>query len=158
SNILVTSIAIAPDGVLYAADYVGPNTMLYRLDPATAFATPVGMIPATVWGIDFGPDGTLYGASSELVTIDRNAAQVISHVGSLGSAFVLDMDFAPDGFLYAASHYKLYRINPATAATVEFGNYDSDNWGLASQVVWSDGPGVRTVTLGVGQNVSQVNF
>ncbi|MHC5010837.1 MAG: IPT/TIG domain-containing protein, partial [Planctomycetota bacterium] len=51
--------------VLYAADgRDGEAGMLYRIDPTTAAATPVGPIGYAITGLAFHPNGTLYAAES----------------------------------------------------------------------------------------------
>jgi uncharacterized caspase-like protein len=131
SDILVHSIAFAPDGTLYGMD----SDYLLIIDPATAFAREVGQPDAIVWGIDFAPDGTLYAAFFDLVVLDPSTGAVIREVGRLSSgSLVLDIDFAPDGSIYGVNDEEggLYRINPATAESERVATYDEDLWGVAS--------------------------
>jgi hypothetical protein len=89
-----------------------------------------------VWGIDFSPDGVLYGAFGELMRIDLNSCQAYQVSPDFSLPWVNDIDWAPDGFIYAVDDEtkKLYKIDPATGLIVdENGPYDSETWGVASQ-------------------------
>jgi hypothetical protein len=59
---------------------------------------------------------------------------VVSNIGPLADS-VVDIDYAPDGAIYGVDFLtrQLYRINPANAATVVVGTYESELWGVASQ-------------------------
>ncbi|MEQ8384127.1 MAG: S8 family serine peptidase [Coleofasciculus sp. A1-SPW-01] len=158
SSILMRSIAFSPNGTLYGN--ATSTNMLYTIDPATAFATPVGTIANTTWGIDFAPDGTLYGASNNLVEIDPATGDILSTVGSLGTT-VVDIDFAPDGSIYGVhySNSNLYQINPSDASTTQIGTYDSSTWGVASIPSNSNlVPGTYTVNLNPEEIVTNINF
>jgi subtilisin-like proprotein convertase family protein len=127
----VDGIAFHPvDETLYATF----NNTLYTMDLSTCTATRVGYIDGPiVWGIDFAPDGTLYGAFCRLITIDPATAQVTATIGSLPEC-VTDIDFAPDGYLYGVRYDNktLYQIDLNDASTISFGPYDTEAWGLAS--------------------------
>jgi subtilisin-like proprotein convertase family protein len=140
TGILMRSIAFHPNGTLYGVS--SDDMVLYAIDPTTAFATKIGPITGGfVWGIDFSPDGTFYGAMFDLVTIDPYTAKVNNVIGDLG-AHVCDIDFAPDGFIYAVYYddKMMYKIDPAAGAGVEqYGPYQTWLWGVASQVI-TEGP------------------
>jgi len=131
-SILMRSIAFAPDGTLYGVS--AETATLYTIDTLTGYAQRVGTLAADVWGIDFAPEGRLYGARHQLVVIDPRDAQITATIGPLPESGVLDIDLAPDGYLYGVYHENstLYRIDPATAAAERLASFDSDLWGLAS--------------------------
>lgn len=141
-NVSITpnSIAFSPEGILYATDYDSDTSTdyLYTIDTTTAIARRIGPITAGyVWGIDFAPDGRLYGAFSSLYVLDRNTGRILSEIGQLAvTGWLVDIDFASDGFIYGLDNFDqalLYRINPNTAATTAIGVYQSDLWGIVSQ-------------------------
>jgi len=129
--IWMQGIAFHPGGALYGV----AGTALYSIDPATAFATQIGDIGDFVWGIDFAPDGTLYGTGADLVIIDPGTAGIVSTVGSLPVAGIVDIDFAPDGLIYGVYYApsSLYRITPSDAAAALIASYATQLWGVASQ-------------------------
>lgn len=68
-NVRPEGLAMGPGGALYAAvvfvSETGSKTRLYRIRARTGVATYIGDIAAAeVDGLDFGPDGQLYGAIS----------------------------------------------------------------------------------------------
>lgn len=131
--ILMRSIAFHPDGTLYGV--ATGDGDLYRIDTTTAFATKVCQISEFVWGIDFSPNGTLYGASGSLYTLDPTTCQV-TLVGPL-PASINDIDFAPDGFIYGVDYdtNMLYKIDPLDGSVAQqYGPYETTLWGVASQV------------------------
>ena len=132
------SIAFSPEGILYAKgfDSVTLTDSLWTVDPTTSIARRLGPITGGfVWGIDFAPDGRLYGANFSLYLLDRNTGRIISEIGQLPGGGVVDIDFASDGYIYGVRYDTgtLYRINPNTAASTPIGIYQSDLWGIASQ-------------------------
>jgi len=133
NSILMSSISFAPDGTLYGVSSV--DQTLYTINPATAFATKIGLITGDyVWGIDFAPDSTLYGAFFNLVTINSATGEVNSIIGDISPVLATDLDFAPDGTIYTVDGSKVYQIDPHTASTTLVGNYVSGLWGIASQI------------------------
>ena len=76
---LMISIAFSPTDQLYAINNSAPKT-LYRLDPVTGSAISSVQISGTstfgeIQGIDFGPDGTLYGAGYGLYSLNTRVAR-----------------------------------------------------------------------------------
>lgn len=148
SSILMRSIAFHPNGTLYGvATFSG---MLHTIDPLTGFATEVGPTPDYVWGIDFAPDGTLYGAEFDLFILDPSTGAAIANLGDLPWPGVVDIDFAPDGFVYGVYYESstLYRISSSDASATVIGTYESSVWGVASQALGSKGPtaSIRTAS------------
>ena len=91
-NVDMRSIAIDPNGQMYGLSVQlfadpPPPPDLYRIDKTTGIATKVGTVNVTeedpVLGMDFGPDGTLYGSALSLKTIDTNTGQILNVKRSL---------------------------------------------------------------------------
>ena len=138
---ILPRIAFSPSGVLYASDYDSDSNFfrLYTVDTDTAFATEVGIIPDSAWGIDFAPDGTLYGANFDLVTIDPSSGNILSTIGTLEDyPFITDLDITSDGTIYGIDDdfetggSLLYEINPFSASTTIVGSYPSSASSIAS--------------------------
>lgn len=139
ASLWLKGIAFHPDGRLYGVADDGSEIVFYTIDAVTCIATEACRIPSSkgfVWGIDFSPDGVLYGAFGHLLRIDLTTCQA-SRIGpSLSLPWVTDIDWAPDGFLYGVEDEtnKLHKIDPSTGLVVqEYGPYDSELWGVASQ-------------------------
>jgi hypothetical protein len=122
----LTGIAFHPNGTLYGIewDMDTDDSVVYTIDPARGTATEVCRIPifvGDVWGIDFSPEGVLYGAFAELVKFDlaKGTAKIVGRRFSL--PFINDIDYAPDGFIYGVDNmeWRLYKINPATGLIVQ---------------------------------------
>jgi hypothetical protein len=128
---LMVSIAFSPSDQLYAVNNNG-NT-LFALNPTTG--STLASVPLTgttfageIGGIDFAPDGTLYGVGAGLYRINpltgvatRITPLGMDITGSPSIALILqDIDFGPDGVLrgvtYDLSHVNsmLYTINTST--------------------------------------------
>jgi hypothetical protein len=138
----LNGMAFHPDGTLYGVewDLDTDDNVFYTIDPDSGVATEVCRIPSyegDAWGIDFSPDGVLYGAFCELVRFDlaQGTATMVGPFFSL--PFVGDIDYAPDGFIYAVDMFgSLFQINPSTGRMVQqYGPYDSELWGIASECV-----------------------
>lgn len=128
----VRGLAFSPAGVLYAInDATAPlSDYLFTINPVTGAGTLVGVtgMPG-LQGLDFAPDGTLYGwdvgsgsgTGAGLVRIDPLtglATDVNSSVS--GSYLIQSIVFAPDGTLYGAGD-ALYRINVTTGEPTVIG-------------------------------------
>ncbi len=137
----LNGIAFHPNGTLYGIDWdmETDQNVFYLIDMAKCLATEVcrtASIRGSAWGIDFSPDGVLYGAFSELVRFDltKRTATIVGRRFSL--PFVNDIDYAPDGFIYAVDNMesRLYKISPSTGSVVDqYGPYDSELWGVVSE-------------------------
>lgn len=103
----------AGNGVLYASSTIPAGSLastLYRIDPLTAAATPVGAIAngGRIIDIAVSPDGALYGLDIDgdvLVAIDKSsgAGTVVGPIG-FNANFGQDMDFDDaTGMLYLAA-------------------------------------------------------
>ena len=86
-----------------------------------------GAFSDIVWGIDFAPDGTLYGAAFEIFTIDPANAQILTTADI--SEFIVELDYALDGTIYGvdANRDDLYTIDPVTGGLTLVGTYPSDS-------------------------------
>ena len=105
----LTGIAFHPNGTLYGIDWDmdTDDNVFYTIDLAQCTATEVCRIPSfagSAWGIDFSPEGVLYGAFGELVKFDlaKGTATIVGRRFSL--PFINDIDYAPDGFIYGVDN------------------------------------------------------
>ena len=101
---------------------------LYKLDSQTGQQTFVGSTIGftTIEGLDFAPDGTLYGwdLESGLVTIDVETGAATDINPDVGADVPIQgIVFANDGRLFG-SRDALYEINVATGETTYLGNSD----------------------------------
>lgn len=145
----LTGFAFHPNGTLYGMewDMDTDDNVFYTIDLAHCTATEVCRISSfagSAWGIDFSPEGVLYGAFGELVKFDlvKGTATIVGRRFSL--PFINDIDYAPDGFLYGVDNmqWRLYKINPSTGLVVDdYGPYNSALWGVASECVAPACPG-----------------
>ena len=137
----------------YNSDLLAYN--FYTINKETAFATRIGTIADNAWGIDFSSNGTLYGATYDLVTIDPTNGNILSTIGDLsGTSFlsIIDLDITPDGLIYGIDYdsngSKLYQISAFDASSTLIGTYSSDIWGVASLATFSPPP-LSEVTLAI---------
>ena len=122
-GIHVMDIAISPSGELFGST----GYRLVSIDPVTGAGTEGGhhgSIPGFVVGLDFAPDGTLYGAtqgSGALVSIDTTTgAATVLHV--IPYSCIGDVAVATDGTVYGSFYSaNLIRIDPVTGATTNIG-------------------------------------
>ncbi len=125
----ITDIAARDDGTLYATSF----TQLYRIDPKTAKATPVGSGYRSVTNInalEFLPDGTLLGANTDgdVASVDpeSGATKKIGAYGrGLGSSG--DLVTAPNGTLLGTATRGsgddvLVAINPSSGKATVVGS------------------------------------
>jgi hypothetical protein len=128
---LSASLAAEPIGYSINSDSpTGNADSLYRIDLATGAETPVGKVVSPgqtrtdVEGLAFAPDGSLYGADDDTLTLfalnpDNAQVQPGSEVLIKGLPFGgtndFGMTFACDGTLYLTSSAKgsLYRVDLA---------------------------------------------
>jgi hypothetical protein len=148
---LIVSIAFSPSDALYGVSNEGST--LYRVDPSsganlgshtlTGTVFPSGSpFPNEINGIDFAPDGRLFGIGAGLYTIDINTgiATRITPLGqSVSGDVFLDMDFGADGMIRAITFDsnengfgKLYMIDPTTGLGQFVGNAPVELYGIAS--------------------------
>lgn len=147
---LLVSIAFSPADRLFGVSNDGET--LYEINPSTG--TSLRSVPLTgtlhnsgtpfpgeINGIDFAPDGTLYGIGFGLYRIDplTGVATRITPLGQAVSGGLFnDLDFGPDGQLRSASYEgpdslsNLYRIDPVSGLGQLIGPMGADIAGLAS--------------------------
>lgn len=131
----ITDIAFdANGGILWGISF----SQLYRIDPLTARATPVGpglgVSGANALAVDLG--GRLFSATTDglFLTIDTASGRA-RVVGSYGGSYSSsgDLAFHPDGVLFGAVSASgrqsdvLIRVNPSTGAATEVGDIGYSN-------------------------------
>ena len=96
---LMQSIAFAPNGTLYAVDYTPNGSRLYTVNKANGHPTLIGAVGSVVFGLEFGPDGTLYGSAFEVFKISTvtGAKGATVATGFDSSHPVQALDYGPDG-------------------------------------------------------------
>ena len=179
-RLLAVLMCFLPLPALAAPDaYVSAWNALYRLDLATARATPIGSGIGynDVEGLAIAPDGTLYGvadgtagAGSQvtdfLIRIDTNTGtgtligplEGLSGVGP-NETGQLDygLAFTCDGKLWASSDTTglLWEINPSTAGVRQAGNTGAPISGLGGRGAMLYGIGVQN---GFGDRAQQALY
>lgn len=131
---MLSDIAYDSSGNLWGLGFATNPTLLYRVDPSTGDTTLVGStLVDRMNGLTFGPDGTLWGATSSnaatpsLYKINTsNGAAML--VGSMGFACAGDLTFS-GGILYMAAasftpggNDLLVRLNTTTGAGTLIGS------------------------------------
>ena len=148
---LLVSIAFSPGDQLFGVSNDGLT--LFEMDPNTGSSlrsVPITgtthssgtLFPGEINGIDFAPDGTLYGIGFGLYSINplSGVATRITPLGQQVSGnLFLDLDFGQDGQLRAATFdsatdgaSNLYRIDPVTGLGQLVGSMGYEIAGLAS--------------------------
>jgi len=98
---ILTGLTFSPSGELFGIG--NGNGNLWEIDPVTADAEFAGSSGISIFSLEFGPDGTLYGAGFdlwEISTYDGSATMV----GRIADGDLLvALDFAPNGVMYGAS-------------------------------------------------------
>ena len=139
---LMVSIAFSPNDELFAVNNSG--TALFKVNPVTG--TTIARVPLSaveINGIDFAPDGTLYGIADALYRINPSTG-VITRITPPGVFLIPgggvfdDMDYGADGLVRAVSfdinqvNSQLYTINPATGLSISIAATHLNLDGLAS--------------------------
>ncbi len=145
---LMVSIAFSPTDQLYAVN--NNSNTLFTLNPvtgATLTSVPLtvgGSSSVEIRGIDFAPDGTLYGVGFDLYTINplTGVANRITpagiHITGNSSLLFDDIDYGPDGVLRGVTfdntqvNSLLYTINTSTGLGTLVGGTGFGMDGLAS--------------------------
>lgn len=125
----VNPITLSEDGRLFVArDFLGDG--LYELDPEL-LAPPQVIIPDLFGfnGMDFGPDGLLYGPlffGGAIVRIDVDAAVPAPEIVATGFRVPGAVAFSPDGVLHAVdfAEGQVVRVDVATGATEVLADID----------------------------------
>jgi hypothetical protein len=150
SDVRIFCLALGPDGFLYGENRAGvqildPKT-LWRINPNTGAATLVASLAANIGftGLDFAPDGTLYGW--EVLSLSpfggpgvglckvNTATGAITDVNPAvnGTPDLQTICFLPDGRLVGGGSSRFYTVNPATGTpTLVGGSNYTDLRGLA---------------------------
>ena len=125
----VNPITLSDDGRLFVArDFLGDG--LYELDPEL-LAPPQVIIPDLVGfnGMDFGPDGLLYGPlffGGALARIDVDAAVPAPEIVATGFRIPGAVAFSPEGVLHAVdfAEGQVVRVDVETGATEVLADID----------------------------------
>ncbi|MEO5960010.1 MAG: pre-peptidase C-terminal domain-containing protein, partial [Opitutaceae bacterium] len=151
------SLAFSPGDELYVLSSVSGGRQLSKVNPGNGQTLSSVAITGTthqsgavfageLFGIDFAPDGTLYGIGYSLYRIDP-ATGVATKVNAAGTqvAGVLfsELDYGNDGYLRAFSSGttgELYLINPANGVGQRIGTTNRDFTGLASRGATAPAP------------------
>ncbi len=105
---VMSDLAFDSNGDLWGLGYANNPTLLYKVDPVTGETTFVGSTSIDrMNGLTFGPDGTLWGATSSDVAVPSlykidTSNGVATLVGSMGFACAGDLAFS-NGALYMAA-------------------------------------------------------
>jgi len=125
-------IAFRSDGIGFVASAMGSSGKLWSFDLTVPSSTFIGAFQPSMDGLDFSPDGVLYGLKQgsftvvdtyELYTIDQTtgALTLVGDTGVVVNGSVAGLTFAPDGTLFAAMNDELYTLDPLTAAATLIG-------------------------------------
>jgi len=140
--VLMVSMTIAPDGQMYAMgesyiDPASPELFFYRIDKATGNLDYLGTPQGFIWAVEFAPDGTLYGAEFDLMTLDPANGSILQMIGPLDSSLrINELDVAEDGTIHGTDHDSgLYRINKATGEATLLTSYSGGDevWCLVTR-------------------------
>ncbi len=111
------------------------GAQLWTIDKTTAVATQIGSTGVNRGGIAFGPDGTLYLAStsSELARLDPATGKPIGNVGTIDGCMDGLAVRPSDGALFGTEcdGRDIYRINVSSGALTKIGSPDDDTADLA---------------------------
>jgi hypothetical protein len=115
------------------------NGNLWIIDPVTARAQFVGSSGQSIFAVEFGPGGKLFGAGFNFWGIDP-ASGAATQIGSIGGgALIVALDYASNGLLYGVSNQvttdSLYAINPQTGVGTLIGKTGGNLRALASFAV-----------------------
>ncbi len=136
----ITSLAFAPNGVLYGTDNEGTSTSLYKISLTTGVATPVGSVGDYVFGLDFLPDGRLIGAAGDIFVIDPTTGAKGSTLLPYSGVFATSLDYGADHVLRTVvpdfgtgTPDALYRVDLDDVTMTKIGNTtEVEMEGLAS--------------------------
>jgi hypothetical protein len=109
---------------------LAPGT-IYTINTTTGVETLIGNPAAgTGGGLAFAPDGTLYYANFNLLTLNSTNASVISQVALTPSILVDGLGIRADGVLFAnvgQGNDGIYTIDPTTGAATLIGGIGGGN-------------------------------
>lgn len=165
---LIVSIAFSPNGELFGVSNDGRT--LYKVDPLSGRSLASVALSGTVFsgsgnpfvgeinGIDFGPDGKLYGVGVGLYAIDPNtgvAARItpIARGVASNTTIFADLDFGSDGQLRAVTAAlgdatsDLYTISPTTGIGQLVGPIGVKAGGIATVIETPSAPAITSQPL-----------
>ena len=146
---LISGVTFSPSGVMYGIG--NGNGNLWVIDPVTARAQFIGSSGQSIFAVEFGPGGKLFGAGFNFWGIDP-ASGAATQIGRIaGAALIVALDYASNGLLYGVSNRittdSLYTINPQTGVGTLIGQTGGNLGALASFAVPEPG---GLVLLGIG--------
>jgi len=152
-NEFMTGLAFSPTGTLYCWTLNSTTSGIYTLNPVTGTAAVITYnTPQSLFGMTFGPDGTLYASDgSDLLKLNPGNGQVLQNLGVFPQ-FITSLGYGPDGVLrglspnFSANGTDLYSIDPHTAGLTFLGSSVEDIYGIAA----IPGPGGAVLLAGVG--------
>jgi hypothetical protein len=132
----IRALAFSTSGTLYAIQNTGNSSTttideLWTIDVTTGQTTFVGPTNRTgIQGMDFAPDGTLYGwdvgVTVGLVTINPVTGAARDVNGAVGgSTGIQTLAFSPEGVLFGGRE-QLFTVNPSTGSTTLVGSLGGD--------------------------------
>jgi hypothetical protein len=131
---IITGLAFSTSNNLFGIG--NGNGNLWRIDTVTANAYFVGSSGKPIFSLEFGPNGTLFGAGHDLweISASDGEATLVGRIG--GGALINALDFASDGVMYGASCNittdALYTIDLTTGAGNRIGITGGDLVSIAS--------------------------
>lgn len=154
------AIALRDDGTGVALAAFGSGGVLYAVDLDAASSALIGTTLAFD-GLDFAPDGTLYGLSQSpaatadpaLYTIDPSDGTAtlvgVTDFPSVPGDNLAGLSFRSDGTLWAVWNGSLFTIDPDTAQTTLVGPTDLGGTAVAnlSGLTWIPEPGVARLAM-----------
>ena len=133
NNIQMSGAAFSPGGVLYVLELESPERA-FTVDLTDGDLTYVGTPTASIWGIEFAANGTLYGVFGNLYTLDPSDMSTLTTIGSTG--YYLDpLEFNEQGVLFSMDTFpstSIFSVNTNTGAATPVISVGSD--GLRSLV------------------------
>jgi hypothetical protein len=155
------AIALRADGTGVVMDAFGAGGNLATVDLDAADSSLVGSTLAFD-GLDFAPDGTLYGLSQSpaataaptLYTIDPSNGSVtlvgVTDLPALPADNLAGLSFRSDGTLWAVWNGSLFSLDPVTAETTLVGgtNLGGGTVTNLSGLTWIPEPGVTPLLAG----------
>jgi len=117
ASVLMCSASLSPDGTMYVIENASPKRM-FKVNMNSAALTYVGNITATIRGIAFAPEGTLYGTFADLYTLSSLDGSTLSTIGNTGY-YISSPTFGAGSSVYGIDMYpstQLFNINLATGS------------------------------------------
>ena len=157
-NLDVRGLAFSPTDELFAiSELTVPTYLLIKLDVETEQATSVGRTDRGISGLDFSPEGMLYGwGFNGLVIVDTESGNVTDVNDAIGAeANISSITFTDDGRLFGGGD-ALYEIDVETGEVTFIGEGGYSNLGGIEAIDTASGQPVQFVGLDDGGNIFQI--